>query len=550
MSFDGVLVNKLISEFQILKSGRITKVSESGNTDFVLTIRAERKNIFLLLSFSSDFARIHIANKFYDAPSTPKGFTMLLRKHLEGAFILDIYQYELDRIIVFKIGGYNDMKDYSEKYLICEVMGRYSNLIITEGNYQIIDSLKHDHVGEYNRTILPNATYEFPKTDKLNPITKTEAELVDIFKEKNILTPKDVMNTFLGVSLNISYPIFLKNNPASEFYSYLHNKLNPATFINQKNKTDFYFTNEPFPLIKSYETISDLLENYYYDADKSAKIKQKTANIELFIEKQIKKNKDKIVKLNRELLDAKNSDEFRIFGELLQANAFITQKLDKITVLNYYTNENVIIPLDPLLSIIENSQKYFKKYRKGKNACSHLEEQISIANDEIEYFTLLLAQVKISNLNDILEIQEELRESNYLRTSSKPLKKKKPKLLCYEIEPDVLVYVGKNNIQNDYLTNKFAMPNELWFHVKDAPGSHVLLRTTKEITDDMIRITANIASYYSYFQDSSSVPVNYTLARYIKKIPGKRNCFVSISHQKTIYIDPNKDQIEQLKVIK
>lgn len=550
MSFDGILLNKLIDEFKHLVTGRITKIAEMSDTDFIFTIRQSRKNEKLLLSFQSEYSRIHLALRDYDTLHNPRSFTMLLRKHIEGAFILDIFQYECDRILIFKLGSYNEIQDYSEKYLICEIMGRYSNLILTDSNYQIIDALKHDGVGEYNRTILPNAKYVFPETNKLNPLSLEEVELENIFKTKNINSPKELMDTFLGVSNNICIPVFENNSYANDFYNYMHNVLTPVVFLNHKNKPDFYFFSSHNEVIKEYESLSVMLEEYYFADDKASKIKRNSSDLIGFVKKQIKKYENKIEKLNRELITSLDSDDLKTFGELLLSVHNPSYKDSSIKVLNYYTNEYVNIPLDNRYDLVANSQLYFKKYKKSKSAVLHLEEQIAIANDEIKYFEIIKSQLEDANNLDVSEIEHEMAQYHYI-LPKKQEKLKKPKLLCYIIDEDVFVYVGKNNIQNEYLTHQFAKSNELWFHVKDAPGSHVLLRNNqKELKDEYIRTTAMIAAYYSSLKGSSSVPVNYTLARYIKKIPGKRNCFVSISHEKTIFIDPSDDEIRKLKVNK
>lgn len=551
MSFDGILLQRLIKEFDFLKTGRITKITESGDTDFIFTIRANRKNTNLMLSFSSDFARIHLAEKAYDAPANPKSFTMLLRKHIEGYFIEDIRTYQCDRILYFSLTGYNEMQDFKRKYLICEIMGRYSNLILTEGNLIIIDALKHDGIGEYNRTILPNAKYEFPKTSKLNPLNYTEEELTKIIGEKKLSSPKDYMDTFTGVSLNLSYPIFSVDDHSHTFYTYLHIKNQPATFINFRGKPDFYYHSFTYEPTQTYSSLSELLEDFYYKADLQAKVKQKTNDLLHFIQKQIEKNQRKIEKLSIEKQTAANSSELRLYGELLLSSANLKEKKKEVTVYNYYTNEETTIPLDIKYTVLENANRYFKKYQKNKNAIAHIDEQIGYARNELDYFEILKFQAEQTNIHEALEIQEELIEAKYLfKKDIKPKKKQKPRLLTYLLDNDILISVGKNNIQNDYLTNKLSKPNEMWFHIQNGPGSHVVVHKEGELTEEEIRTAAMLAAHYSTSSISSSVAVDYTRVRNIKKIPGKRNCFVSYTHQKTIYIDPDEEYILKLKVKK
>jgi len=550
MSFDGILLNKLINEFNILKTGRISKITESGDTDFIFTIRANRINYNLMMSFSSDFARIHITTKFYDTVMNPKSFTMFLRKHIEGYFIEDIKTYDCDRIIYFVLSGYNEMQDLNKKYLICEVMGRYSNMILTNEDFLILDSLKHDGIGEYNRTILPNAIYEFPKTNKLNPLDYTKEEIIKIFEDKKPTNPKEVMAIFNGVSLNISYPIFTKDYIAEAFYDLIHSEINPATFINFKGSLDFYYNPFDYKIEKTYSSISELLDNYYYQADLKAKVKLKTNDLSSFVNKQINKFSKKIEKLEAELLLSDKNEEIKIEAELLLSIPNLKEKKSKVSVFNYYTNEYQEIKLDSKITILENSNKLYKKYQKAKASISHILEQIEIAKSEIDYFKILKYQLTDCTINEALEIQDELILNKYLFKQVQVRKKnQKPRILTFIVN-DYLISVGKNNIQNEYITHKLSKPNDLWFHVKNAEGSHVVLHNCDNPTEEEIRACANLAAFYSTYKESSSVAVDYTKIKYIKKIPGKRNCFVTYTHQHTIYIDPNEDDIMRLKVKK
>ena len=552
VSFDGILLEKLNKEIEFLKTGRISKINENGDTDFIFTIRKDRINYQLMLSFSSDYSRIHLTKHIYDSVLNPKSFTMLLRKHIEGYFIDDIINYECDRILYFKLSGYNELSDLNHKYLICEVMGRYSNLILTDENFIIIDALKHDGIGEYNRTILPNAKYEFPLNNKINPMKCSKDEIIDIFLKNNPKNPKELMNLFNGVSLNIAYPVFQNDFHAETFYKYLHLDNKPATYKNFKDKIDFYYYPLEGNIIKEYDSISSMLDDYYYQMDLRAKVKLKTNDLQTFVKRQITKFENKIEKLEAQLLDTSSADTFKLYGELLLSYPNIKEKKSEISILNYYTNEYIDIKLDPKFTILENSNKFYKKYQKLKSSVTYINEQMEIAKNEIEYFKVIDYQLKDATINDALEIQAELINGKYLfkNTPNKNKKKEKPKLLTYISDNGTCITVGKNNIQNEYLTHKLAKPNEMWFHIKDAPGSHVVVHNSHELTEEEIRTGAMLAAYYSTYQDSSSVQVDYTRIRNIKKIPGKRACFVTYTHQQTIYIDPDSDFIYKLKVKK
>ena len=546
MSFDGVLLHNLIKEFDILKTGRISKVIESGDTDFILQIRANHKNHLLMISFSSDFARIHLTTKEYISPMNPKSFTMFLRKHIEGYFIEDIYQYQNDRIVVIKLSGFNEMKDHTNKYLICEIMGRYSNLILTDSNYKILEVLKKDGVSEFNRIMLPNATYSFPYTIKLNPYTLS----IDELEKMNITSPKDLCSKLDGISLLMATYIFRNDNICFNTYNDIRLTPNPSIILDIKSKKDFYFHNLELEIVNKFDSISELLDNFYYEADKQAKIKLKTNDLNTFVNRQIIRGEKKIQKLEKELLDANNSEDYKIKGELLLSYPNLKEKKESVIVYDYYKNTNIMISLDSKYNVITNSQKFYKKYHKSKTAISYIKEQIDITKNEIEYFKVIQYQLNNCNINDALEIKEELINNGYLinKETKRNTKKQKPHFLTYVVD-DISITVGKNNLQNEYITHKLANGNDYWFHVKDGSGSHVVVHTN-ELTENLIRTAANLAAYNSIYKDSSTVPVDYTQVRNIKKIPGKRNCFVTYTRQKTIYIDPELKLIESLVVKK
>ena len=547
---DGIFINKLLNELLFLKTGRISKINESGDTDFIFTIRVNRENHNLMISTSSEYSRIHITTKKYDSVLSPKGFTLFLRKHIEGYFIENINQYSSDRVIVFTLKGYNELEDLNTKYLICEIMGRYSNLILTDSEYKILDAIKHDGVGEFNRTIMPNATYEFPLNNKLNPYDYDIDELNKIIIDNKITTPKDLMNTFNGISNLLSINVFNTELIANNLYDLIHKDINPVSYINDKGKEDFYFLNLSNNAIKEYNTLSELLDDFYYDIDLKSKIKKKTGDLSLFINNQLKKYEKKLIKLNSELLETNNNETLRLYGELLLSSSLnLKSKEEMVKVFDYYNNKEIEIKLDSKITILENSNKFFKKYQKQKSSIKYINEQIENTKSEIEYFTLLKYQIDNSSINEALDILDELIDNKYLfKEKNNKGKKKKPQVLTFIIDGGSIV-VGKNNIQNEYITHTLAKPNDLWFHVKGAPGSHVVIKD-KIPEDNDIRLAANLAAYFSEFRYSSSVPVDYTKIKNIKKIPGKRNCFVTYTHEKTIYIDPDIEIINNMEVKK
>ena len=539
MSLDGILMYKLALELNYLSTGKIDKIQEVSDDEFLLTIRRDRQNYKLLISLTPNYPRINLTENTFSFPREPKSFTMLLRKHFEGSIIDSIKTHETDRIIVIETSRYNELGDFERTELIVEIMGRYSNLVIVNNNY-IIDALRHIGVSEL-RTILPNGKYEFPDTlGKINPFKYSLEELRD--ELKFIQTPKELTQKILGLSMTCAKLAFESEDFIKNFYSLIHESTPSLNLIDSKKEIGYVNNNA----IKTYDSYSKLIDDFFQTQSLKDRIKIKTNNISSFIDKLIKKNENKIIKLYQEIDNAKKAETYKLYGELLMAYSYLNEKKDSIEVFNYYTNENITIPLDKKYYIKENANMYFKKYKKAKATEVYANKELLEANDEIEYFKLLKSQVDSAEVvEDVLQIQDELIKEHYLIPQHKVSKLQKPKILTFELNGN-LIYVGKNNIQNEIVTHELSNKNDLWFHVKDAPGSHVLLKKDDDYSEEEIRACANLAALYSPLASSSSVPVNYTKVKFIKSIPGKKKCFVSISHEKTIYIDPSNEDASKL----
>ena len=536
---DGIFFYKLANELNMLKTGKINKIQEISDEEFLFTVRRNSNNIKLLISLSPNSSRIHITKEDYSFPREPKPFTMLLRKHFEGSNIKSIEAHETDRIIDIKTSKYNELGDFEEKTLHVEIMGRYSNLVLEENN-TIIDALRHIGVSDL-RTVMPNALYTYPDTqNKINPYSVSQDELRTVLSE--VSNPSELCTKILGLSKTNAIYCFDQENYIDAFYNLLNSNI-PS--LNKGTKYDVNYIN--IGNSTTFNTYSELLEYYFKDVALKERVRAKTGNIEQTIKKLIKRNEEKIIKLENELEATKKADTYKLYGELLIANSYIKEKSDKIEVLNYYTNETITIPLDKKLYIKENANNYFKKYRKSKNTVLYATKELENATNEIEYLRLILSQIENSEvLEDVLEIQDELIREKYIIPQKKVSKLNKVQILTYIVN-DNIVYVGKNNMQNEKVTHELAHKENLWFHVKDAPGSHVVLQKKQDYTEEEIRTCAMLAAYYSTYRNSSSVPVEYTKVRNIKSIPGKRKCFVSIKGEKTIYIDPDKNIIDSLK---
>ncbi|MCU9612167.1 NFACT RNA binding domain-containing protein [Caldibacillus lycopersici] len=568
MSFDGLFTYAMTKELrELLIGGRILKIHQPFINEVILTIRSAGKNHKLLLSAHPSYARAQITNESYENPKEPPMFCMLLRKHMEGHFIEDIYQKDFDRIIVIKIKGRNEIGDIAYKQLIIEVMGRHSNVILVdEARGVILDSIKHvSYAVNRHRAILPGHNYVWPpEQNKQNPIEATNDDVLRKIDFNSGKIDNQLVNQFAGISPLFAREVLNKAGIANrltvpkafiELVKQVHSNQITPTLMKSKQKEYFYL----FPLThiqgeaRSFPTLSELLDHYYFGKADRDRVKQIGGDIEKFIHNELEKVEKKIEKLKETMLEAENSSIYQLYGELLTANLYAVKKgMKEISVLNYYDEDNkeVVIELNPNKTPSENAQAYFTKYQKSKNALIAVQEQIVKAEEERIYFEGLLQQMETAAPKDIEEIKEELQEEGYIRMKQKKTARKSqrqvPTIEKYYASNGTLILVGKNNKQNDYLTTKLARREEIWLHTKDIPGSHVVIQHN-EPSVETIKEAAEIAAYYSKARDSSSVPVDYTKVKYVRKPSGAKPGFVIYDHQQTVYVTPSVERITVLK---
>lgn len=568
MSFDGLFTRAITHELNsLLKGGRINKIHQPYKNEVIMAVRANGVNHKLLLSAHPSYARVQITNEQYDNPNEPPMFCMLLRKHLEGFIIEDIKQAGLDRMIIFEVKGRNEIGDISYKQLIVEIMGRHSNIIIVDKSRNVIlDSIKHvTFAVNTHRAIMPGQEYIMPpQQEKLNPLDAIEEDVLRAIDFNSGNLDKQLVASFAGISPILAKEIVYKAGLANrttlpkafiDVMSQIKNHDYAPSITYGTNKEAFYLV----PLmhlkgeVKSYESLSSLLDRYYFGKAERDRVKQQGNDLERLIINEKEKNEKKIKKLESTLDDAKKAEQFQLYGELLTANIFMAQKgMKEITVVNYYDEDgaSITIPLDPRKTPSENAQKYFTKYQKAKNSVSIVMEQIELAKGETAYFEGLIQQVEAASPKDLEEIREELIEGGYIRARQKKSNKNKqnlkPVLEKYQSSDGTEIIVGKNNKQNDYLTNKVAARDDIWLHTKDIPGSHVVIRS-KEPSEDCILEAAQIAAYFSKARSSSSVPVDFTKVRHVKKPSGAKPGFVIYEQQQTVYVTPDEDLILKLK---
>ena len=510
---------------------------------------------------------MHLTKQNYNSPALPPMFCMLLRKHLEGGFIEKIEQIDLERIIQITVRSRNEIGDESVKTLVIEIMGRHSNIILVDTKTNVIlDSLKHVSLAvNRHRTVYAGAEYVAPPAQhKVNPLLiETEDDFIKPLDFLSGNMDKQLVGAFMGISPLFAKEVVKKAGMANEkalseaFFSLqkplLTHQYVPA-MITANGKEFFYL----FPLShlqgneKTFSSVSVLLDRFFFGKAERDRVKQQAHDLERFMQNEKTKNEKKLIKLEKTLQDAGKADKYQLFGELLTANMYALKKGDKeIEVVNYYDENGgtVKITLNPLKTPSENAQRYFQKYQKAKNSVAIVEEQIEKTNEEILYFDSLLQQMEAASSKDIEEIREELAEEGYVRNRKKKNAKKKPTkpvLDKYLASDGTEIFVGKNNKQNDYLTTKFSRRDEIWLHTKDIPGSHVVIRSL-EPTEETLQEAAKIAAYYSKAKDSSSVPVDFTKVRHVKKPSGAKLGFVTYDNQQTLYVTPDADTVMKLK---
>lgn len=557
MAFDGLFTVAMIHELKKLETGRITKVHQPNGQEVVLNIRANGRNEKLLFSIHPTYARVHLTKETIDNPQEPPMFCMLLRKHIEGGIIARIENQGFERVITFHIESKNEIGDAVHRKLIMEIMGKHSNLILVDGETnKIIDGLKHlpPSINSY-RTVLPGFEYIAPPAqDKANPVTVSNEEIAAFFSTEK--TPQEVVAHFAGFSPFHAKELLhrMKNgNPSQVFRSFIQEIASSAnpTYLEADGKS--YFSPAAIThltgRITHYEDLSSLLDRAFHARAERDRVKQLAGDLERFLQNEISKLKTKLKKLHKDLEEASKLDQFQLYGELLMANLYQLEKgMKEATVINYYNNEEIMIPLDERKTPIENAQSYYAKYNKAKHALVRVKEQIEKTEEEIEYFEMLINQVSQASPSDIEEIREELAEQGYLkkRRTKQKNKASKPAPEKFISSSGIPISVGKNNKQNDYLTFKLAKKTDIWLHTKNIPGSHVVIHSA-EPDETTLKEAAILSAYFSKARNSSSVPVDYTRIRHVKKPNGAKPGFVIYFEQKTLYVTPDEETVLKLK---
>ena len=556
MAFDGLFIHSLLNDVKPkIESGRLSKIYQPFEQDLVLTFRKDRKNIQLLLSANAQYPRFYITEQTIANPDKAPTFVMVLRKYLEGSILQSIDQLGVDRIVNFYFSNRNELGDQVQLVLSLELMGRHSNVILyDQKNGRIIDLLKRINPDENRvRLLLPKAKYELPPLiSGIDGFKMTEKE----FNKRALNSDPEKFASQIGG---------LDRDDRQELAGYLEDDFSYSsfkTFMDQFNKKGAFILKTPnnkrkiFPYLpyhlnltkeSSDPDINHALDSFYQYQSNQDWVRQKSSQIERVVKNEHKKLAKKIVKLQKQLDQAENSEGYRIRGEILNANlSQVKPGMTEIDLPNYYDNNQPLkIKLDAALSPARNGQKYFTKYKKLRDSIKHVKEQIKIAQDNLNYFDTIQTAIDNAEPQDIDQINEELMNQGYIKKPQKPKRKKKiteKNLNKFRISSGKTVLVGKNNLQNDWLTLKKANKTDIWFHVKNIPGSHVILQSDQPTEKDILE-TAEIAAYFSKAKNSAHVQVDYVQDKRVKKPNGAKPGFVIYTGQNSIEVTPEKKRV-------
>ncbi len=576
MPMDGLTLGFVARELNgRLTGGRIDKITQPEKDTLILLIRSGNENCRLLLCASPNNARCHLTTSTFPNPLEPPMFCMLLRKQLMGGHVLGIKQIGGDRVLHMDIDTVDELGDHVLRRLILEVMGRHSNLILVDGEGKILEAARHvNQEMSRVRLIQPGLTYAPPpEQNKLDPLTlEPEALAQRLLEAGDVPLAKALGGCIAGLSnpaaKELAYRVLSPGEDRSEdakdtarrLADFLHrmaDAADPRVLLNEQGDPEDVF---PFPYLSrdvsrqvAESSVSAALERYFGARDRQDRLTQKSASMVRLLKGHIERCEKKLALQEEELASAQRMEEYRIMGDLINANLWQIKKGQKQAELsNFYDEQGgtMVVPLDIQLTPAQNAQRYFKKYQKARSARQTAAEQKEKTLQELNYLESTLLDVgKCVEESELEEIRQDLVRMGYMkkntnRRQQRALPQSKP--YHYVSSDGIAIDVGKNSAQNDRLTAT-ARPNETWLHAKDMPGSHVIIRTEEEVPLQTLKEAATLAAWYSKGQHSSSVPVDYTLRRYVKKPGGAAPGFVIYTNQHTVYMTVEENDVRKIK---
>ncbi|SFN43310.1 Predicted component of the ribosome quality control (RQC) complex, YloA/Tae2 family, contains fibronectin-binding (FbpA) and DUF814 domains [Pseudobutyrivibrio sp. UC1225] len=578
MALDGISIHSLVHEFnENLLNGKINKISQPEKEELLITINTQNGNKRLLISANASLPFMYITADNKPAPATAPGFCMLLRKHIGAGRIIEISQMELERAVRFKIQHLNEMGDITFKYLYVEIMGKHSNIIFCNEDNMILDAIKHVPSSVSSvREVLPGREYFIPAQEgKINPLTVSEDYFKNTVLKRSESIFRAIMSSFIGISPTIANEICYRAgidsdaSCASLFDEHKDSLYKSFSDLMNDVSTDNYNYNiimdelkgEPVeyaPVIltmyqdktpKSYDSMSEVLVEFYAKRNQYTNIRQKSSDLRKIISNHIERASKKLDLQLKQLKDTDKRDKYKLYGELLHTYGYEAKPQDKsITVINYYNNEELTIPLDPDFSASENAKRYFDKYAKLKRTAEALDTYIEQSKQELELLKSIETSLNIAETEtDLADIRRELSDHGFIKKHSgnKKEKVKKSKPLHFVDDNGFDIYVGKNNYQNDELTFKFATGNDWWFHTKKIHGSHVIVKTNgKELPDSSYEYAAELAAYYSSGRDTDKVEIDYLQKKNVKKPASAVAGFVVYYTNYSMVVSPTLEHVK------
>lgn len=578
MAFDGITIANIIKELkETILGGRINKIAQPESDELLITIKTEHGQKRLYISASASLPLIYLTGSNKPSPMNAPIFCMLLRKHINNGRITDISQPKLERIIQFEIEHLDELGDLCKKYLIVEIMGKHSNIIFCNSEYRIIDSIKHVSAQMSSvREVLPGREYFIPDTmAKANPLDISYEDFIHALKAKPTGLAKAMYTSFTGVSPVVAEEIcyvagidssISPKELSEDCFTHLYNQFTLffKDVINASfTPTIYYYEKEPKEFAslslshfenleaRTFDSVSLLLETYYATKNTVTRIRQKSVDLRKIVQTALERNRKKYDLQLKQLKDTEERDKYRVYGELINTYGYGLEPSAKtLEALNYYTNEPVTIPLDSTKTPQENAQKYFDKYNKQKRTFEALTELIKETKDDITYLESVSNSLDIAlSEDDLNQIKEELINAGYIkRKYTKQKVKISSKPFHYLSSDGYHIYVGKNNLQNEELTFRFASGNDWWFHAKGCPGSHVIVKTNgDELPDRTFEEAGKLAAYYSKNRGNEKVEIDYIEKKHIKKPSGGKPGFVVYYTNYSLIMDSDISELELLE---
>lgn len=576
MALDAIVVSALVDELQCLVGGRVDKVHQPERDEISVYIRTRDENYRLVLSASSANPRVHLTERTKKNPATAPLFCMLLRKHIGSGKITAVEQVGFERIIKISVESYNELGDLTVKYLIAEIMGRYSNVILVSEDGTVIDSVKHvDGSVSSVREILPGGKYSPPPAQDKIPLTEFGQDHV-IELGHPVKADKAILSSVAGISpltaRELVYSVFgttdvnaleVNTNKAAELKlavirlsGKVRNKdFSPCIITDLSTGKLMEFSAveirqyEGLANVQLFDSMNAVVDDFYYRRDMHDRMRQKSAGITKLLNNNIERVSKKLSILERTVKDAENREKYKIRGDLLTANIYrMSEGMKEIEVDNFYDpgSPSLKITLDPSLSPSMNAQRYYKKYNKAKTALVEAAKQIEAARADLDYLESTLYVVEnAETIEDINSVKDEMASLGYISGRGRQTKRKdkeKSKPMHFVSSDGFDIYVGRNNTQNDYITLKFANTSDLWFHTKDIHGSHTIIKLglDKDVPKSTILEAARLAAYYSQARGSAQVPVDYTVIKNVRKPNGAKPGMVIYDGYNTVYVKPER----------